>query len=138
MTTHYLIDKSALARRTKPAVREVVDPLHLRGLLAITGAVKIEMMHSARDKAEAARLAGFLDAFDYLHCPDEVWDRAVEVQRLALRNGFHRALSMADLLISATAERHGATVLHYDGDFEMIASLTRQPHRWVVAPGTAD
>ncbi|MGI5144133.1 PIN domain nuclease [Streptomyces sp. CA-106110] len=138
MTTRYLIDKSALARRTKPAVREVVDPLHLRGLLAITGAVKIEMMHRARDKAEAARLAGFLDAFDYLPCPDEAWDRAVEVQQLALQGGFHRALSMADLLISATAERHGATVLHYDGDFEMIASLTGQPHRWVVTPGTAD
>jgi predicted nucleic acid-binding protein len=138
VTTRYLIDKSALARRTKPAVREVVDPLHLRGLLAITGAVKIEMMHSARDKAEAARLAEFLNAFDYLRCPDETWDRAVEIQQAALRAGFHRALSMADLLISATAERHGATVLHYDGDFEMIASVTGQPHRWVVEPGTAD
>ncbi|MGI5143067.1 PIN domain-containing protein [Streptomyces sp. CA-106110] len=90
------------------------------------------MMHSARDKAEAARLAGFLGAFDYLHCVDEVWDRALEVQQLALQAGFHRATSMADLLISATAERHGAVVLHYDGDFEMIASLTRQSHRWVV------
>ena len=135
MTTRYLIDKSALARRTKPAIREVVDPLHLRGQLAITGAVKIEMMHSARGKAEAARLAGFLGAFDYLHCPDEVWDRALQVQQLALQAGFHHAPSMADLLISATAERYGAVVLHYDGDFETIASLTRQPHRWVVTCG---
>ncbi|MER7958189.1 PIN domain nuclease [Streptomyces sp. NPDC096030] len=138
MSARYLIDKSALARRSKPAVREVVDPLHLRGLLAVTGAVRIEMTHSARDKAEAARLAAFLSAFDHLPCPDGVWDRALEVQQLAVGAGFHRALSMADLLISATAERHGAAVLHYDGDFEMIASLTGQPHRWVVPPGTAD
>jgi len=45
---------------------------------------------------------------------------------------------MADLLIAATAERHQATVLHYDGDFDMIASITGQPTQWVVPPGTAD
>ncbi|MBV9026109.1 MAG: PIN domain-containing protein, partial [Streptomycetaceae bacterium] len=57
---------------------------------------------------------------------------------IALERGFHRALSMADLLIAATAERHQATVLHYDGDFDMIASITGQPTQWVVPPGTAD
>lgn len=30
------------------------------------------------------------------------------------------------------------TVLHYDGDFDMIASLTGQPTEWVVPPGSAD
>jgi len=29
-------------------------------------------------------------------------------------------------------------VLHYDGDFDMIASLTGQPAEWVVPPGSAD
>jgi hypothetical protein len=29
-------------------------------------------------------------------------------------------------------------VLDYDGDFDMIATITGQPARWVVPPGTAD
>lgn len=45
---------------------------------------------------------------------------------------------MADMLIAATAERHGVTVLHYDGDYDMIAAITGQPTRWVVPSGTAD
>ena len=43
-----------------------------------------------------------------------------------------------DLLIAATAELHRRTVLHYDGNFDMIASLTGQPAEWVVPPGSAD
>jgi predicted nucleic acid-binding protein len=31
---------------------------------------------------------------------------------------------MADLLVAATAERHGVTVLHYDGDYDIIAAIT--------------
>ncbi|WP_422733293.1 hypothetical protein ACN26Y_20445 [Micromonospora sp. WMMD558] len=45
---------------------------------------------------------------------------------------------MADLLTAATAERHDATVLHYDGDFDMITAITGQPTTWVVPAGSAD
>ncbi len=45
---------------------------------------------------------------------------------------------MADLVIAATAERYGATVLHYDEDYQQIAALTGQSHRWIVPAGTAD
>jgi predicted nucleic acid-binding protein len=41
-----------------------------------------------------------------------------------------------DLLTAAVAEYHGATVLHYDADFEHISAATRQPHTWVVPRGT--
>lgn len=98
----------------------------------------MEILYSARNSAEADQLRYWLSDFEYLPCPDEVWDRAKEVQSLATRTGDHRALSMADLLIAATAERHSATVLHYDEDYEQIAAITRQPHRWVVPSGTAD
>jgi predicted nucleic acid-binding protein len=83
-------------------------------------------------------LGPLLRGFDHLPCTDEVWDRAKEIQRRALFRGNHRALSMADVLIAATAERHGVTVLHYDGDYDMIAAITGQPTRWVVPAGTAD
>jgi len=134
----YLIDKSALARRTQPLVRAALDPLIQRGLLAVTGAVEMEILYSARNAAEARRLRYFLAGFAYLPCPDEVWDRAKDVQAQAIRNGNHRALSMADLVIAATAERHGATVLHYDEDYQQIAAITGQSHEWIVPAGTAD
>jgi predicted nucleic acid-binding protein len=41
--------------------------------------------------------------------------------------GHHRAPSIPDLLIAATAERAGFTVLHLDKDFELIAEITGQP-----------
>lgn len=77
-------------------------------------------------------------ARDYLRTDDGTFTRALEIQRHALNAGFHRALSLPDLLIAATAELNRRTVLHYDGDFDMIASLTGQPTEWVVPPGSAD
>ncbi|MER7181160.1 MULTISPECIES: PIN domain nuclease [Streptomyces] len=138
MQDRYLIDKSALARWTKPGVREVLKPLHERYLLSVCQPTEYEMIHSARDTAEATRISTWLRAFDYLHSDDHTFTRALEVQRHALNAGFHRALSLPDLLIAATAELNRLTVLHYDGDFDMIASLTGQPTEWVVPPGIAD
>jgi predicted nucleic acid-binding protein len=134
----YLLDKSALARWPKPAVARVLDELSDRGLLAVCGAVEVEVIHSARTAKEAQRIRLLLRGFDWLAMPDEVWDRAIDVQVQAVHKGNHRALSMADLLIAATAERHGATVLHYDGDFDMITAITRQPTAWVVPAGRAN
>lgn len=138
MTERYLIDKSALARYPKPAVRAVIDPLHNAGLLAVCGAVELEVLHSARSKADAERIRDEMRGFDWLPTPDEAWDRALEVQTQLVRNGNGKALSVSDLIIAATAERHGAIVLHYDGDYEMIASVTGQRTAWVAPAGTAD
>jgi predicted nucleic acid-binding protein len=138
VTDRYLIDKSALARYPKPAVRAVVDPLHNAGVLAVCGAVELEVLHSARSKADAERIRDEMRGFDRLPTPDEAWDRALEVQTLLNNEGNRKALSVSDLIIAATAERHGAVVLHYDGDYDMIASVTGQPTAWVAPAGTAD
>jgi predicted nucleic acid-binding protein len=123
----------------KPAVRPILDGLSNRGLLAVCGAVEIEVLFSARSKEDAARIQDSLrNGFTWLPTPHEVWDRAMEVQSALVDRGNWRAVSMADLLIAATAERHGATVLHYDGDYDMIAAVTGQPTQWVAPPGTAD
>jgi predicted nucleic acid-binding protein len=138
MSHRYLIDKSALARYPKPAVRAVIEPLHNAGLLAVCGAVELEVLHSARSKADAERVRDEMRGFDWLPTPDEAWDRALEVQARLIGAGNWKALSVSDLIIAATAERHGATVLHYDGDYDMIATVTGQPVQWVASAGTAD
>ncbi|MFE1754653.1 PIN domain nuclease [Streptomyces anandii] len=138
MKGRYLVDKSALARRGRPAVRERLDALDREGLLAVCAPTEYGILYSARGEPEALRLRTLLRGFDYLPCNDEEFERALEIQALALNAGFHRALSLADVLIAATAERHRATVLHYDGDFDMIASVSGSRAEWVVEPGTAD
>ncbi len=53
--------------------------------------------------------------------------RAEQVQTALADRGRHRAPSVPDLLIAATAELADLTVLHVDKDFELIAELTGQP-----------
>ncbi|GHH40262.1 PIN domain nuclease [Streptomyces candidus] len=138
MTAPFLVDKSALARWHLPPVGAALDPLHERGLLAICPAVEYELMYSIRGKSEAPAVAAWLRGFDYLYGDDRVFDRALEVQRAAVERGFHRALSLPDLLVAATAELSGAIVLHHDADYDMIVGITGQRCQWVVEPGTAD
>ncbi len=64
----------------------------------------------------------------------KVEDRSVEIQTSLAGRGQHRAPSIPDLLIAATAELAELTVLHLDKDFELIAELTGQPvERLVLA-----
>ena len=45
---------------------------------------------------------------------------------LLAERGHHRGPSIPDLMIAATAELAGLTVLHDDKHFELIASITGQ------------
>ena len=56
----------------------------------------------------------------------KIEDRALELQSVLAERGFHRAPSVPDLLIAATAELAELTVLHLDKDFELIADITGQ------------
>ncbi|MDP8970943.1 MAG: VapC toxin family PIN domain ribonuclease, partial [Actinomycetota bacterium] len=38
-----------------------------------------------------------------------------------------RTVSLPDLIVAATAELAGSTVLHVDKDFDLIAAVTAQP-----------
>ena len=52
------------------------------------------------------------------------------------RQGQLRAVRFPDLLIAATAERHGLVVIHYDADYDLIAAITGQPCEWVAPQGS--
>jgi predicted nucleic acid-binding protein len=54
-------------------------------------------------------------------------DRSIEVLALLADHGQHRAPSIPDLIIAATAELAGLTVLHMGKDFQIIANITGQP-----------
>ena len=67
-----------------------------------------------------------------------VMDRAVQVAGGLARTGRHRGAKPVDLVIAATAEAAGLSVLHYDGDYDRIAAVTNQPTEWIAPAGTLD
>ena len=136
--TKYLVDNSVWARARQPTVKAVLLPLLERGLIVTCAVVDLEILHSTRDAIAHGSARAARSGFEWLPLTDEVGSRAIEIQALLAEKGHHRAASIADLLIAATAERYGVTILHYDGDFDTIAAVTDQPVQWVVPPGDAD
>ena len=126
--TDWLIDKSALVRLgSSPDAEEWANRIE-RGLVRITTVTRLEIGYSARAAAEAR--AAFstppISAMPVEYLTPAIEDRALEVQLMLAGKGQHRAPSIPDLLIAATAELAGLTVLHFDKDFELIAELTGQ------------
>jgi predicted nucleic acid-binding protein len=136
----YLVDNSALARvRRDAAVETRLEPLILQGLVAMCSITDLERLFSARSGAEHRewREEAAL-RFARAEIDERVLDRAIEVQGLLADRGQHRGANVPDLVVAAAAERAGLTVLHYDADFELIATVTQQPTEWVVPRGSVD
>ena len=135
----YLADTSALARLNRPAVDATLSPLLEAGLVATCGMVELELLFSARSPDDYRRRQQQLrDGFESLAMPDEIWRRAQHVQSELARRSAHRGAALPDLLIAATAERHGVAILHYDHEYDLIASVTGQAVHWIVPRGTAE
>jgi predicted nucleic acid-binding protein len=133
--TDWLIDKSALVRLgSSPDSDDWASRIE-RGLVRITTVTRLEVGHSARTGADLR--AGLreqpVSAMPVEYLTPAIEDRAVEVLTLLADRGQHRAPSVPDLIIAATAELAGLTVLHCDKDFDLIASVTGQPAEWVIA-----
>jgi len=126
--TDWLIDKSALVRLgNSPDAAEWAVRIE-RGLVRITTMTRLEVGYSARSASEARSVFGTppISMMPVEYLTPVIEDRALEVQLLLANRGHHRASSIPDLLIAATAELAGLTVLHLDKDFELIAELTGQ------------
>lgn len=124
----WLIDKSALVRLSdSPDAGQWANRIE-RGLVRITTVTRLEVGYSARSggHARTALRSAPLAAMPVEYLTPAIEDRAVEVQLLLADQGQHRAPSIPDLVIAATAELAGLTVLHIDKDFEIIANLTGQ------------
>ncbi len=117
---------------------ERVAPLIQSGLVAICPPIEMELVYGARNTADCDNIHEWCRGFERLFIPDQVWDRAVEIQAILVKQSEHRTVRMPDIVIAATAERHSVKVLHYDRDFDRIAKVTGQRTEWVVPPGEAD
>jgi predicted nucleic acid-binding protein len=133
----YLADTSALARLHRPPVAAVLGPLIQAGLVATCGVIEFELAWATRTGAEFDLVrADRQEGYEWLAAQDEDWHRALDVQAALWRRGRVRAVGFPDLLVASVAEREQVTLVHYDSDYDLIAEITGQPMKWVVARGT--
>jgi predicted nucleic acid-binding protein len=136
VATH-LADKSALARIDREPVARRLGPMIEAGLVGTCGVIELEVRFSARSHRDYEVISRDRAlGYEWFPMNDDVWERALEVQYALSEAGQLRAVKFPDLLIAATAERHGLVVIHYDHDYDTIATVTNQPTEWVVAPGS--
>jgi predicted nucleic acid-binding protein len=98
--------------------------------------VRLELLLSARGRADYRALAADLGRFRYMRVDERSEDAAWRIQAALAARSQHRGPSPVDVLIAAIAEVNGVTLLHYDRHFDAIARVTGQPMEWLARRGT--
>ena len=124
----WLVDKSALVRLDDCQEQQLWTERIERGLIHVTTVTLLEVGYSARSAEDMGELLNRppLSFMPVEYMTPAAEKRAVEVLRRLAEQGQHRAPSIPDLMIAATAETARLTVLHVDKDFELIAGITGQ------------
>lgn len=132
------VDTSAWHRAPHPLVEPLWSAALARDEIGLCDQVRLEILYSARSAADYERLGMRLCGLQSVPMGPGAYARALEVQRALSRVGglHHRSVKIADLLIAAAAEAAGATVWHYDADFNRIAAVTGQSTEWIVPQGS--
>ena len=131
----FLVDTSALTRILRGQT-DAWDSLERRGLLSVCEPVLAETLLIASSKKYAETEQKIQETYVPVTIPDGIWDLVTVIRRELVPPSAHRGLSVADLVIAATAIRLKLTVLHEDGDFETVARFVPelQQHRLSVGP----
>jgi predicted nucleic acid-binding protein len=133
----YLADTSAYVLRGRYLpVRHRFEALLVEGRLAICQMTALEFLNNAPDPKGYEVIWRVVHGHRRMDVTKEAMERALAVHRELAASSQHRQFSLPDLIIAATAELNGATVLHYDADYDRIAAVTGQPMEWVVPRGS--
>ena len=111
-------------------------PLIDAGVVATCAILDIEALQNAPNSAAVNRVITDRAGLRRLSMQDEVWDQVLGTQARLSHAGRRHAVDVVDLVVAAVASHHGATLLHYDRDFDAIAEITGQPTEWVVPSGS--
>jgi predicted nucleic acid-binding protein len=127
VTSAALLDNSAWSRfaaRTlsQDRLSEIADAV-ASGLVHVCLPFLLEAGYSARNARDHGTLLDELLALPRVWITERVEERALQAQQRLARVGHHR-LPPVDVLIAALADVHELDVLHYDADFDVIATLT--------------
>jgi predicted nucleic acid-binding protein len=125
----FLADTSMIVRlrRGQGVQPRWVDAVRA-GLVAVCPVVEAELVRATSSKADRDQLRSHLRGlFGWHPMPDDAWRFVERVQDGMVDLGQHHGPSVVDLLVAATADAWGLTVLHIDADFETIARVSGIP-----------
>jgi predicted nucleic acid-binding protein len=136
-----LLDNSAWTRLLREVIpkgrAEAIAAAMERGEIAVCLPFLLEAGYSARSAADRVALMTRFDEFPRIAIDGEVERMALQAQRELAEVGHHR-LTPTDVVIAACAHRAEAGVLHYDGDYDLLAKHTSLvfESEWLAEPGT--
>ena len=129
-----IADKSAWAHARHPNVSRRFAAALRNGQIATSPVVKLELLHSARDGESFDRLAADLAQLRDVPLTRSVTNAAERALRTLAhkRPAQHRSASLPDLLIAAAAADAAVGVLHYDEDFDQLATVLDFESCWIA------
>jgi predicted nucleic acid-binding protein len=136
-----LLDNSAWTRLLQGVVPEAraktIAGLMKEREIAVCVPFLLEAGFSARALADRKTLMARFDELDRVRVDSDVERLALQAQRELTEVGHHR-LPPIDVLIAACAHRAEAGVLHYDGDYDILAEHTSLifESEWLAPAGT--
>jgi predicted nucleic acid-binding protein len=128
-----LVQKGVVPEGRAKTIAEWID----RRETAVCLPFLLEAGYSARSAADRKALMARFDELPRIAIDGEVERMALQAQRELAEIGHHR-LAPIDVMIAACAHRAEAGVLHYDGDYDILAEHTSLAFEseWLAPPGT--
>jgi predicted nucleic acid-binding protein len=127
----FLADTSMVVRlrRGQDVQPRWVDAVRA-GLVGVCPVVEAELIRATASRAHRDQLRGHLRSLFGRHpMPEDAWRFVKRTQDALVDLGQHRGPSVVDLLVAATADAWGLTVLHVDADFETTFQLPARRRR---------
>jgi predicted nucleic acid-binding protein len=121
--------------RRFPRLAEWFNAAVGEGLVLVCDLVVLELTRLAPNEQRVQEVASRLAAFEAIPMPAGLWSRARETQLALAGHGDHRRVPPADLLLAATAMESDVPLVHYDRDYERIATVSDLRHQWLVPDG---
>lgn len=135
----HLVDSTVWSKvrtKSRPDLAEWFNKAVQADLVATCEPIVFELLRSARNSAAFASQADLLALLPTVPTGEGQFRRARQVQTALGGVGQHRGVPPIDLLIAASAESAGLPLLHYDHDYELIASVSGQQCLWLSPPGS--
>ncbi|WP_238012236.1 PIN domain-containing protein [Dactylosporangium sp. AC04546] len=117
----YLADTSALVRIYRGQVSDAWQDAVDRGLVTLTEPALTELLTVADAKRYLELERDICETYPWATIPDNIWGMVSAIRHELVEPSVYQDVSVADLVIAATAIRLKLVVLHEDGDFETIA-----------------
>ena len=138
----YLIETSVITRlRARDSrIRDALQSLRQSSPGVLIGRctlTDLEIGFSAQNVAQWDTRSDLLAAFTTIAVTEADIATAIQLQR-RLAGASLAGRKVPDLIIAATAITNGLTLVHYDRDFEHIATISALQHQWIVPSDVVD